>query len=105
MNEKDIRKLIQESLNDLYESRMTTNTFSLASQMMRAVDGIKILDIRSMADGTAALFRYEKDGNAYEIEIRPADNIKDKEFWGDILKKTEPHPMKDIYKILNKNSK
>lgn len=102
MEEKDIRKIIKESLNQLDEARMITNTMGLISNMLRSVEGIKILDIRGMADGTAGLFRYEKDGNAYEIEIRPASNIKGKSFWGNLLKKKEEHPMKAFHKMLNK---
>jgi hypothetical protein len=81
---------------------MTTSTFELMSKISRGIEGVKIIDIRSMLDGTAGLFRY-KDGNAYEIEIRPASSIKDKEFWGNKLKKKEEHPMKPFHRMLNKN--
>lgn len=105
MTDKDIRKLIRESLEQLYEARMSTSTLELMGKMTRSTDGIKVLDIRSMVDGMAGLVRYEKDGNAYEIEIRPASSIKDKEFWGTILKKKEEHPMKPFYRMLNKDDK
>lgn len=105
MTEKDIRKLIRESLEQLDESRGTTSTLELMSKMTRSTEGVKVLDIRSMLDGTAGLFRYEKDGNAYEIEIRPASSIKDKEFWGNLLKKKDDHPMKPFYRMLNKDGK
>jgi hypothetical protein len=105
MTEQDVRKLIRESLMSLDESRMTTFSLEIMGKIHRAIPELKPLDIRSMSDGTAGLFRYEKDGNAYEIEIRPASLIKDKDFWGAILKKKEPHPMKDIYKLINKNQK
>jgi hypothetical protein len=105
MTEKDIRKLIRESLERLDESRMGTSTLELMGKMTRGAEGVKVLDIRSMVDGMAGLFRYEKDGNAYEIEIRPASLIKDKEFWGNLLKKKEEHPMKPFHRILNKDGK
>ena len=104
MNEKDIRNIIKESLNQLYEARMATNSFEIVSKMIRNIDGIKLLDIRSMADGTAGLFRYEKDGNAYEIEVRPASNIKDKGFWGNKLVSKE-HPDKSMFRDLGINKK
>ena len=102
MTDKDIRKLIRESLSQLNEARTSSSTFELMSKMTRGVEGIKILDIRSMLDGTAGLFRYEKDGNAYEIEIRPASSIKDKEFWGNKLVSKE-HPSKPMFRDLGMN--
>jgi len=104
MNEKDIRKLIRESLESLDESGRATNTFEIASKITREVAGINMLDIRSMLDGTAVLFRYDKDGNAYEIVIRPASSIKDKEFWGNKLVSKE-HPAKPMYRDLGINKK
>ena len=70
--ELNLKKLIRETLESLDESRMTTSTFSLVGQIGRSIPGLKTLDIKSLSDGTAGLYRYEKDGNAYEIEVRPA---------------------------------
>lgn len=105
MTEKNIRKLIRESIYQLDEARTATSTMELISNMTRGAVGIKVLDIRGMADGMAALFRYEKDGNAYEMEVRPASLIKDKEFWGNFLQKKEQHPMKPFHRMLNKGEK
>lgn len=105
MTEKDIRKLIRESLAQLDETRMVTSNLDIMGQISRNVPGLKVLEIKSMFDGMAGLFRYEKDGNAYEIEIRPASLIKDKEFWGNLLKKKEEHPMKPFHRMLNKDAK
>lgn len=102
MTEKDIRKLIRESIGSLDESRMVTNSFDLMSKISRNIPGLKKLGIQAMSDGMAGLFRYELDGNVYEIQIRPAARIEDKDFWGNVIKKTEPNPMKDVYKLLNK---
>lgn len=99
----DIRKIIRETLNQLDESRMTTYSFEILSNIGKQVPGLSQLGLQSMSDGSVGLYRYEKDGNAYEIQIRPADLIKDKERWGKFLTKNEPHYMKDIYKILNKS--
>jgi hypothetical protein len=103
MDEKSLRKLIRETLEQLDESRMSTSTFGLMSQVSRNIPGLERLDIKTMSDGMAGLFRY-KDGNAYEVQIRPASLIKDKDMWGNLLKKKEEHPLKPYYRMLNKNS-
>lgn len=105
MNEKDLRKLIRESLSQLDEARMMTYTSEILSRIGREIPGLKTLDIQSMGDGSAGFYRYEKDGNAYEIQIRPAGLVKYKERWGNLLKKKETHPMKPFYRMLNKDDK
>jgi len=96
MTEKDIRKLAREELERLNERR--TDAFSITSKVTKIPGIKKVLDIRGMATGFAALVSYE-DGNVYEIQVTPASSIEDKSFWGDILKK-KTHPMKTLYKGL-----
>ena len=105
MSEKDIRKLIREALNQIDEARMVTYTTELLSKIGREVSGLKTIDIQTMGDGSAGFYRYEKDGNAYEIQIRPAGLVKYKERWGKKMMKKEPHPMKPFYRMLNKDGK
>jgi len=68
------------------ESRMTTYTTKIMSEI--SIPGLKRISVYTVADGTVGLFRYE-DGNAYEIEIRPASLAKRKDVWGNLLKKRE----------------
>ena len=82
---------------------MVTFTSEILSKIGK-VDGMKTLDIQSTGSGSIGLYRY-KDGNAYEIEIKPAALIKYKERWGALLKKKEEHPIKPFYRMLNKNGK
>ena len=92
----NIRRFIREELEHLEERN--TNAFSITSKITRIPGVKKVLDMKGMVDGFAALVRYE-DGNVYEIQVTPASLIKDKEFWGDILKQ-KTHPMKTLYKDL-----
>lgn len=100
MEEKELRKLIREALNQLDEVRMVTYAFEISSKIGREIEGMKTLDIQAMGDGAIALYRY-KDGNAYEIQIRPIALSKQKGRWEKLIAKKEPHPMKAVYKILN----
>lgn len=102
MDEKYIRKLIKESIEQIDEGRLTTSSLDIMGQISRNVPGMKALEMKSMFDGMAGLFRYEKDGNAYEIQIRPASSIKDKSLWGKILQPKES-PVKKLYRDLNFN--
>lgn len=102
---EEIRKLIREELEILEESRMVTYTSKIASDIGKSIPGVeKVLDIRSMYDGTTALFRYE-DGNVYEIQIRPASSIKDKEYYGKILQKKGDPEKKAAAKIASDMTK
>lgn len=100
MEEKELRKLIREALNQLDEVRMVTHTFDISSRIGREIEGMKMLGLQGMADGTIGLYRY-KDGNAYEIQIRPIALSKEKGRWEKLIKKKEPHPMKAWHKLLN----
>ena len=105
MEEKEIRAIIRESLNQLFERRMVTYAFEISSKIGREIEGMeKTLDIQAMGDGAIGLYRY-KDGNAYEIQIRPISLSKDKGRWGNLIQKAEPHPMKAWYKMLNPGQK
>ena len=102
MNEKDIRKIIKEELERLNETRMVTYTSEILSRIGREITNLKTLDIQSTGDGSIGLYRYEKDGNAYEIQIRPASLIKDKYRWGNKLVSKE-HPSKPMFRDLGIN--
>ena len=58
-------------------------------QKISQIADMKRLDMWSVRDGAVGLFRYEKDGNAYEVEVRPIDKGTNKELWGDKIKKKE----------------
>lgn len=104
MNEKELRKLIRETFNQLDEVRMVTFAFEISSRIGRELSGMKTLDIQAMGDGAIGLYRY-KDGNAYEIQIRPISLSKEKDRWEKLIKKKEEHPMKPFYRMLNKDGK
>jgi len=62
------------------------------------VPGFKRLDSWALGDGMTALYNY-KDGNAYEITIRPAKHGQHKDLFGNILKKREERtPVDEIKK-------
>lgn len=71
----------------LLESRMMTYTGELLSLIGKSIPGIKRLGFWSMGSGSVGLFRYEKDGNAYEVVIRPVDLGEFKDLYGDLIKK------------------
>lgn len=52
------------------ESRLYTYTLELLSKIS-SLDGIKLVTTQGTAQGNIGYFRYEKDGNLYEVEIRP----------------------------------
>ena len=101
MDKKEVRKIIRETLEQLGESRMVTFTSDILWQAGKNIEGLKPLNIQSMGDGSVGLYRY-KDGNVYEIQIRPASLIKDKDRWGNILKPKE-NPTKKMYRDLGLN--
>ncbi len=100
MLEKDLRHIIKESLKTVISESRPSNAFGLASRIGR-MDGIKILGLKGMSDGFVALYKDEADENVYEVEIRPASAIKDKEFWGALLQSKE-HPVKTAFRDLTK---
>lgn len=104
MTEKYIRKLIREQLEQLNESRMVTYPTQILFQIPKAIPELKMLGQHTMGDGSTALYRYEFDGNAYEIQIRPASLSKNKSDWGKILAPKE-NPAKKMYRDLGFNDK
>ena len=68
------RDLVDKNV-DVNEAR-STNIMGLMSEIGKKVPSIeKMVDLWSQIDGFAGLFR-TKDGNAYEITIRPASESK-----------------------------
>lgn len=55
-----------------------TNIGDLVIDISKIENIKKLLGFRAMANGFVALFAYE-DGNAYELEIRPARYAKNKD--------------------------
>ncbi len=93
---------------------MVTYTGMMLSEIKNALPHLKSLGISSHARGTVGLFRNEKDGNAYEIDIRPAKLAQHPDIWGDILvkkierknfnpNKSEPLLLPDVLKIIKDN--
>ena len=74
----------QEVLNE----RLTTFASDIHSEISK-IPGLKRLNLWSLANGFVGLYRYEKDGNAYEIEIRPVQVGTQKALWGNQIKKRE----------------
>lgn len=97
MDEKDLRHIIKESIKTVLSESRPSNAFGLASKIGR-MEGMKMLGLKGMSDGFVALYKDETD-NVYEVEIRPAALIKDKEFWGNLLQSKE-HPVKTAFRDL-----
>lgn len=80
-NSEYIRKIIREELLRVNESRTTTYTSEILYAIGKSVPGLKPIASNFMGDGSEGLYRYEKDGNAYEIQIRPIEYANDKDNW------------------------
>jgi hypothetical protein len=104
-SEEHIRKAIRKELYLLNEVRMVTYTSKILSDIGRNLPGMKkTLDIWSLANGSVGLYRYE-DGNAYEIEVRPASLSRHKDIFGKyitkhIKKKTDPVTPEEVRQAL-----
>lgn len=85
-----IAEALQAELNGLEEGsgRLVTMASDIHSDITK-IPGITRLGLWSLADGFVGLYRYDKDGNAYEIETRPIQLGKHKNLWGSIIKKKE----------------
>lgn len=90
---------------------MVTYTSSILTDIGKQLPYLKLIGKSSYASGTVALFRNENDGNAYEIDIRPASLAQHKDIWGDIItkrierksfnpNKAEPLRLHDVTKII-----
>lgn len=71
----------------LVETRTVTHTANIINKMGKEISDIRVLDIRGILNGTAGLIRYEKDGNAYEVIVRPAEYSEHKDLWKDRIEK------------------
>lgn len=104
-SEEQIRKSVRKELSILNEVRMVTYTSKILSDIGKSLPGIKkAIDIWSLANGSVGLYRYE-DGNAYEIEVRPAALSKHKDIFGKYttrhVKKIKDHvPQESIKQAL-----
>ena len=81
-------KEIAELLSEINEVRSPVFTGEIIQNISK-IEGMTRLDTWAVGDGTVGLFRYEKDGNAYEIDVRPMSQSKHKELWGDKVKKKQ----------------
>lgn len=87
LSEDLIRKAVRKELFRLDEARMVTYTSKILGDIGRNVPGMKkTIDIWSLANGSVGLYRYE-DGNAYEVEVRPASLSKHKDIFGKYMTK------------------
>lgn len=93
---------------------MVTFTSSILTDIGKQLPYLKLIGKSSYASGTVALFRNENDGNAYEIDIRPASLAQHKDIWGDLItkkierksfnpNKSEPLLLHDVIKIIQDN--
>ena len=82
-----------DSFTELLNETLCTNNeryYTYSTKIMAEIGklpGLKRLNSWTVSDGIVGLFRYEHDGNAYEIEVRPISVGKHKELWGDQIKK------------------
>lgn len=88
-----IAEALREELNRMDgleegSGRLVTMASDIHSDISK-IPGITRLGLWSLADGFVGLYRYDKDGNAYEIEIRPIQLGKHKNLWGGLIKKKE----------------
>jgi hypothetical protein len=75
-----IRRLIREELLKLEESRTVTFAGEILSNIAKNVPDLKAIASNYMGSGSEGIYRY-KDGNAYEIQVRPIAYANDKEHW------------------------
>jgi hypothetical protein len=77
---------IKDDINKLFlENRLTTYASKVLSDI-KSPD-LKRLDAWTTAEGVVGLFRYEVDGNLYEVEVRPIQSGKHKDLWGKRIQK------------------
>jgi hypothetical protein len=77
-----------EENQELLNERLTTFASDIHSEISK-LPSLKRLNLWSLANGFVGLYRYDKDGNAYEIEIRPVQVGTQKGLWGNQIKKRE----------------
>jgi hypothetical protein len=73
---------------NLNEGRLVTHVFDIMRQMKK-IDGIEdTIELMNTGTGMIGLFRHS-DGNAYEVEIRPASLARHREtdMFGKLMKK------------------
>lgn len=86
-NEAGEREAIDENPEILNE-RLTTFASEIHREISK-IPGLTRINFWSLANGFVGLYRYDKDGNAYEIEIRPVQVGTQKALWGNQIKKRE----------------
>lgn len=85
---KSIKSFLKQLLT---ETRLVTYTGEIMNTIRKNTPDLKMLQLRGFASGTMGLFRY-KDGNAYEIVIRPVKLSEFKDDYGDLIKKKIDRP-------------
>jgi hypothetical protein len=83
-------KTFKPKLNEeeMLQERLTTHSIDIHGKLSK-VPELKRLNLWSTASSMVGLYRYEPDGYAYEIEIRPVEIGRHKELWGNQIKKRE----------------
>jgi len=80
-----IKVIINE---EILQERLVTFAGDIHREISKIPD-LKRINFWSLANGMVGLYRYEKDGNAYEIEIRPVQIGQHKDLWGKQIEKKE----------------
>lgn len=73
---------------EILSERLTTFASEIHREISK-IPGLSRINFWSLANGFVGLYRYDKDGNAYEIEIRPVQLGQYKGLWGNQIKKKE----------------
>ena len=73
---------------EIIQERLTTYSTEIHREISK-LPNLKRINFWSTASSMVGLYRYEPDGYAYEIEIRPVEIGKHKDLWGNQIKKRE----------------
>lgn len=84
----DNAKILQIINEEILQERLTTHGIDIHREISKVPD-LKRINLWSTASSMVGLYRYEPDGYAYEIEIRPVEIGQHKDLWGNQIKKRE----------------
>ena len=87
-------------LKDLLTESRPTNIFGIMGQLEKLPSIAKMVDLWSQADGMAGLYR-TKDGNAYEITVRPAEYADHPNIANKTKKRKQMKTFKELNEELN----
>lgn len=84
----DKAKIVEIINEEILQERLTTYSTEIHREISK-LPNLKRLSFWSTASSMVGLYRYEPDGYAYEIEIRPVEIGRHKDLWGNLIKKKE----------------